>query len=103
MRDDPRYLAAWPLRARRDLSERAAVTSLRRLLEPAVPPIEVELRVEPATTVAAVRATIDLDEANAWYGGAMDEIDRALRAGGPDHRSAHRRFVGQVMAVCRPG
>ncbi|MCO5997023.1 MerR family transcriptional regulator [Actinoallomurus rhizosphaericola] len=61
---------------------RAAVTSLRRLLEPAVPPIEVELRVEPATTVAAVRATIDLDEANTWYGGAMDQIDRALRSAG---------------------
>ncbi|MEU6038033.1 MULTISPECIES: MerR family transcriptional regulator [Actinomadura] len=61
---------------------RAAVTSLRRLLEPAVPPIEVELRVEPATTVAAVRATIDLDDANAWYGDAMNEIDGALRAAG---------------------
>jgi effector-binding domain-containing protein len=58
---------------------RAAVVSLRRLLRPAVPPIEVELRAVPATTVAAVRATVDHGEVLGWYDGAMAELERALR------------------------
>jgi DNA-binding transcriptional MerR regulator len=58
---------------------RAAVTSLRRLLRPTAPPIEVELRATPATTVAAIRATVDHDEVLEWYDGAMAELDRVLR------------------------
>src|SRR4051794_10380421 len=46
---------------------RSAVTSLRRLLRPAAPPIEVELRTVPPVTVAAIRATVDLDEVLDWY------------------------------------
>jgi DNA-binding transcriptional MerR regulator len=57
---------------------RAAVTSLRRLLRPTVPPIEVEHRVMPATTTAAIRATVDHSEVLAWYDGAMAELDRTL-------------------------
>src|SRR5882757_7793104 len=41
---------------------RAAVVSLRRLLDPAEPPIEVELRTVPAFTAAAVQATVDLGD-----------------------------------------
>ena len=59
---------------------RAAVSSLRRLLQPDPPPIEVEHRRLEATTVAAVRATVDLRDVLAWYAEAMGELDRALKA-----------------------
>src|SRR5438132_6927315 len=59
---------------------RAAVSSLRRLLQPDPPSIEVEHRRLEATTVAAVRATVDLGEVLAWYAEAMGELDRALDA-----------------------
>jgi DNA-binding transcriptional MerR regulator len=58
---------------------RAAVTSLRRLLRPTVPPIEVELRAMPATTAAAIRATVYHDEVLGWYDEAMAELERVLR------------------------
>lgn len=59
---------------------RAAVSSLRRLLDPAEPPIEVELRAVPAFPVAAIQATVALDDVLDWYGAAMAELDRTLRA-----------------------
>ncbi len=59
---------------------RAAVTSLRRLLQPAGPPMEVELRAAEAFTTAAIRATVDHSEVLAWYGAAMAELDRTLRS-----------------------
>jgi effector-binding domain-containing protein len=59
---------------------RAAVSSLRRLLEPTLPPIAVELRAVPAATVAAIRATVGRDEVLDWYADAMAELDQALRA-----------------------
>jgi DNA-binding transcriptional MerR regulator len=61
---------------------RAAVTSLRRLLQPTTPPIEVELRAMPARTTAAIRATVDHGEVLAWYDAAMVELDRTLSARG---------------------
>jgi DNA-binding transcriptional MerR regulator len=57
---------------------RAAVTSLRRLLRPSVPPIQVEHRAMPARTTAAIRATVDHSEVLAWYDAAMAELDRTL-------------------------
>lgn len=59
---------------------RAAVSSLRRLLEPTVPPVAVELRAVPAVTVAAIGATVGLAEVLDWYAGAMAELERTLRA-----------------------
>jgi DNA-binding transcriptional MerR regulator len=59
---------------------RAAVVSLRRLLNPAEAPIEVELRAASACTVAAVQATVDIDEVLGWYDVAMTELDQKLRA-----------------------
>jgi DNA-binding transcriptional MerR regulator len=62
---------------------RAAVTSLHRLLRPERPPIEVELRAVPETTVAAVRtASVGLEEVLDWYDGAMAEIEASLRRRG---------------------
>ncbi|HSS08376.1 MAG TPA: MerR family transcriptional regulator [Acidimicrobiales bacterium] len=61
---------------------RAAVTALRRLLQPDPPPIEVEHRRLQAQTVAAVRSTVDLSDVLAWYGQAMSELDHALQARG---------------------
>src|SRR6185437_12556823 len=57
----------------------AAVTSLRRLLQPPSPPIQVEIRAAEAITTAAIRATVDHTEVTGWYGAAMAELDRSLR------------------------
>ncbi|MXG91220.1 MerR family transcriptional regulator [Nocardioides flavescens] len=57
---------------------RAAVGSLRRLLVPEPPPLEVELRAEPAATVAAVADDVDADDVIGWYAGAMAELDAVL-------------------------
>lgn len=56
----------------------AAVTSLRRLLRPATPPIRVEIRAAKALTTAAICATVDHSEILTWYGDAMTELDQAL-------------------------
>ncbi|WP_101836099.1 MerR family transcriptional regulator [Frankia canadensis] len=57
---------------------RAAVTSLRRLLGPASPPLQVELRTSAAQSTAAVQAMVDQEEILRWYDGAMTELDAAL-------------------------
>jgi DNA-binding transcriptional MerR regulator len=57
---------------------RAAVTSLRRLLQPVAPPLAVELRAVPATTVAAVEDDVELDHVVGWYAGAMAELDAVV-------------------------
>jgi DNA-binding transcriptional MerR regulator len=57
---------------------RAAVTSLRRLLQPASPPIQVEIRAAEAVTAAAIGAAVDHSEVAAWYGAAMAELDQTL-------------------------
>jgi DNA-binding transcriptional MerR regulator/effector-binding domain-containing protein len=57
---------------------RAAVASLRRLLQPAGSAIEVVHRVRPETIAAAIRGTVDRSEVVSWYGRAMAELDRAL-------------------------
>jgi len=57
---------------------RTAVNSLRRLLQPEPAPLQVELRAEPATTVAAVEDVVSEDDVVAWYAGAMAELDAAL-------------------------
>jgi len=57
---------------------RAAVASLRRLLQPTPAPLAVELRAVPATTVAAVEDDVAHDEVLAWYAGAMAELDAVV-------------------------
>jgi DNA-binding transcriptional MerR regulator len=57
---------------------RAAVVSLRRLLAPEPAPLQVELRAEPQVTVAAVEDEVDEDDVEAWFAGAMAELDAAL-------------------------
>ena len=61
---------------------RAAVVSLRRLLQPDPAPLEVQHRRVEATTVAAVRGTVDLSDVLAWYDIAMTELEGALRSSG---------------------
>ncbi|MGY1640568.1 GyrI-like domain-containing protein [Geodermatophilus sp. SYSU D00703] len=58
---------------------RAAVASLRRLLQPEPAPLDVELRAVPATTVAAVEDDVDRDHVLDWYAGAMAELDAMVR------------------------
>ncbi|MGI5506962.1 MerR family transcriptional regulator [Lentzea sp. CA-135723] len=57
---------------------RAAVVSLRRLLRPDPAPIVVELRAEPARTVAAVEAVVDAGDVETWYAGAIAELEAAV-------------------------
>ena len=57
---------------------RVAVTALRRLLSPEPAPLEVDLRAEPATTVAGVEDEVDERDVPAWYAGAMAELDAVL-------------------------
>ena len=57
---------------------RTAVGSLRRLLAPEPPPLEVELRAEPEARVAAVEDEVGEEDVVAWYAGAMAELDAVL-------------------------
>jgi DNA-binding transcriptional MerR regulator len=57
---------------------RAAVVSLRRLLRPEPAPLDVELRAEPARTVAAVEGVLGAHEVEAWFAGAFAELDAAV-------------------------
>jgi DNA-binding transcriptional MerR regulator len=57
---------------------RGAVASLRRLLQPEPPPLDVELRAVPATTVAAVEDDVAHQEVLAWYAGALAELDAVV-------------------------
>lgn len=57
---------------------RAAVASLRRLLQPEPAPVEVELRAVPPTTAAAVEGDVARDDVLAWYAGAMAELDAVV-------------------------
>ncbi|MBA8792524.1 DNA-binding transcriptional MerR regulator [Friedmanniella endophytica] len=57
---------------------RAAVVSLRRLLRPDPAPIAVELRAEPARTVAAVEAVVRHGDVASWFAGAMAELGAAV-------------------------
>ncbi len=61
---------------------RTAVASLRRLLDPEPAALAVELRAEPARTVAAVEDDVRLDEVLDWYAGAMAELDAVVTATG---------------------
>ncbi len=57
---------------------RAAVASLRRLLEPAPAPLAVELRAVPAQTVAGIEDEVDSADVPAWFAGAMAELDAVV-------------------------
>lgn len=57
---------------------RVAVTALRRLLTPDPAPIRVELRTEPVRTVAAVTAVVEDGDIEAWYAGAMAELEATV-------------------------
>ena len=57
---------------------RAAVASLRRLLQPEPAPLAVDLRAVAETTVAAVEDDVDHDQVLAWYAGATAELDAVV-------------------------
>ncbi|MGY1737245.1 MerR family transcriptional regulator [Geodermatophilus sp. SYSU D00684] len=57
---------------------RAAVVSLRRLLRPEPPLLDVELRAVPAATVAAVEDDVDHADVLGWYSGAVAELDAVV-------------------------
>lgn len=83
---------------------RAAVTSLRQLLQPDVDEIRVELRSVPVRTVAAIRARVDREQVLPWYAAAMAELDAAYpaseRTGPPGGRYAGELFsdgVGELL------
>jgi DNA-binding transcriptional MerR regulator len=59
---------------------RAAVASLRRLLQPGPAPLEVHRYRRPATTVAAVNGVVDRSDILTWYDSAMNDLGAALDA-----------------------
>lgn len=87
---------------------RAAVVSLRRLLRPDAAELDVELRSVPARTVAAISGHVRLEDALAWYDGAMADLDAAFppadRTGPPGGRYANELFTDGAGAftVFRP-
>jgi effector-binding domain-containing protein len=54
------------------------VTSLRRLLQPQPQQLAVELRAEPARTVAAVAGTVDRSDLGSWFNEAIAELGTSL-------------------------
>jgi len=83
----------------------SAVASLRRLLQPEPAPFEVYRGRSEATTVAAVRAVVDLADVLDWYGHATAELDTALAANGaapigpPGGLYDHELFTDERGAV----
>ncbi|MFB9236342.1 MerR family transcriptional regulator [Plantactinospora siamensis] len=111
--DDPQRrtdLIAGHLRRLEEALERTrgAVTALRQLLRPDHDDLPVELRSVPGRAVAAVRGTVELARAGAWYDGAMAELDAAYpvaeRTGPPGGQYANELFTDGtgVMTVYRP-
>ena len=76
----------------------AAVTSLRRLLQPASPPIKIELRTAEAITTATIRATVDHSElpspgtARPWPNSTRRSGPRTSRRPGPAADCTTRRL-----------
>ncbi|UUO00873.1 MerR family transcriptional regulator [Mycolicibacterium novocastrense] len=87
---------------------RAAVVSLRRLLNLEPADLDVEVRSVPARRVAAITGLVRLDDSLAWYDEAMAELDAAFpeaeRTGPPGGRYANELFTQSVgaMTVFRP-
>ncbi|MEH3139641.1 MAG: MerR family transcriptional regulator [Mycobacterium kyogaense] len=61
---------------------RDTVGALRELLAPVDVPAAVEVRHEPALAVWSVTATIDIDEIDTWFVGALTQLGAALAAAG---------------------
>lgn len=111
--DDPRrrakVIAGHVRRLEAELNRtRAAITSLRRLLDPDPPGIDVELRSLPRRTVAAIVAHVTLEKSLAWYDDAMSELDAAFplaeRTGPPGGQYTNALFTNGAgtMTVYRP-
>lgn len=87
---------------------RAALVSLRRLLQPDSNGIEVDLRSMPACTVVGIRGNVLLADSLAWYDTAMAELDTAFpvpeRTGPPGGLFANELFTDDAgtMTVFRP-
>ena len=61
---------------------RAAVESLRNLLQPPDGTTSIEHRSVPATAAAAIEAVVDRADALAWWQGALGELRASVRAQG---------------------
>ena len=64
---------------------RAAIVSLRSILQPSGTAFQIEHRTVPGTPVAIIRETIDLSELSGWYTNAMRDLDSAIDAGLEPH------------------
>lgn len=60
------------------------VGALRELLAPAATHTRVKVRHEPATTVWAISATIDISEIDSWFGATLRQLRDALTTTGTD-------------------
>src|SRR5689334_13416807 len=61
---------------------RAAVVSLRRLLQPIPAPLEVRHLRTQEMTVAAVRDVVDLSDVLGWFDSAMAQLEAVFRTAG---------------------
>jgi DNA-binding transcriptional MerR regulator len=59
-------------------STQRSVSSLRRLLAPNPPPLDVRFRSEPPTVVASIQAEVERRDVAAWWLGALAELRAAL-------------------------
>ncbi|MCV7279910.1 MerR family transcriptional regulator [Mycolicibacterium flavescens] len=111
--DDPHrraeVIAGHARRLEKELARtQAAVVSLRRLLNPEPPSIDVELRSLPRRTVAAITGRVEFGRSLAWYDEAMAELDAAFppaeRTGPPGGQYANALFThgAGTMTVYRP-
>ena len=89
---------------------RTVVTSLRRLLQPQPQQLAVELRAEPARTVAAITGTVDRSDLARWYNEAIAELGTALAdreitgpVGGMYDNELFTKDRGGMVVYCRVG
>lgn len=82
--DRPALIARHLERLEHQLAEtRTAVESLRAFLEPPHVTSGILQRSEPATSAAAITATVDRDELLSWWSEAMAELRAAVPTGAP--------------------
>jgi DNA-binding transcriptional MerR regulator len=73
-----------------------SVSSLRRLLTPNRPPLDVQFRSEPPTLVAAIHGDVERRDIAEWWRGALAELDVALA-------NAHLAPTGQPGGLYESG
>ena len=80
---------------------RAAVDSLRNLLQPPPDAPAIEHRSVPAVRAAGITAVVDHGDVLAWWHGALGELRATVRGSGPAGRRAAGRGVRERAVPAR--